>query len=340
VACGSAHNVSPHDAFAKGDPRMTVHYWPAVTSAWERSRAILLRPVRLETWFGLGFTAWLAYIWSTAGLGGTKFRWNLTSGDLRDPLRAVESALSSAGHELLGAVTVMSVALLGLLVTLALAWVSSRGAFMYLDNVAHARARVTDPWHRFAALGDSLFLWRLLFLFAPLVVGAVLLVPVLALGLGGSLHGVVVVPLVLLGLLGGLLALVAMLLSFWTNQFVVPLMYRHGEGVLDAWRRFLPLLRAHLGSFLLYALFYLLLWIVAWVAVAVAGLLTCCVGLIIVSLPYLGTVLLLPLWVTERGMGPDFLAQFGPDWRIWPETDEATPADTTSPGMLPPPGEE
>jgi len=326
---------------------VNIHYWPIVDSAWERSRSLLFRPARAGTWFGLGFTAWLAYIWSTFGLGGRKFGVNLSSDDWHDPLRSVATAVGAAGHELLGALTMLSVALLALLVSVALAWVSSRGAFMYLDNVAHGRSRVSEPWHRFAPLGDSLFLWRLLFLFAPVVVGAVLVVPAVALGAGGALHGVVVLPLVLLGLLGGLLALAAVLLSFWTDQFVVPLMYRYEEGVLDAWRRFLPLLRAHLGSFVLYALFYLLLWIVAWIAVAVASLLTCCVGMVIIAIPYLGTVVLLPLWVTERGLGPDFLAQFGSEWRIWPG-DGASGAAAGAPGgedpaseppILPPPGD-
>ncbi len=331
---------------------MNITYWPVLSTAWRRSRALLFGPVRLERWFGLGFTAWLAYIWNTFGLGGSHGDSRVKVGP-RVSLEALGSVLSTVSHRFVETMMAMWVAMFALAVVLVMAWIASRGAFMYLDNVAHARSRVTEPWRRFAHLGDSLFLWRLLYLFAPLLVGAVLVVPaVVVIGSAHALNeGLGVLAIVVLGLTGVLLAVAALLLSFWTDQFVVPLMYRYDEGVLDAWRRFLPLVRQRLGSFVLYSLFYLLLSVVAWTTVVVAGLLTCCIGLALVSIPYLGTVLLLPFWVTERGLGPDFLAQFGPEWDIWPETigdgtgdagadggsgrdDRAGPAD--APSELPP----
>ena len=47
-----------------------------------------------------------------------------------------------------------------------------------------------------------------------------------------------------------------------------------------------------------------------------AGLATCCVGLILLDLPYVGALLLLPVTVTLRYFDLEFLAQFGPDFDL------------------------
>ena len=36
-----------------------------------------------------------------------------------------------------------------------LLWISSRGKFIYLDNVVHDRAQIVEPWSRFRRLGDT-----------------------------------------------------------------------------------------------------------------------------------------------------------------------------------------
>ena len=71
---------------------------------------------------------------------------------------------------------------------------------------------------------------------------------------------------------------------------------------------FLPWLSAYPGAFALYLLFVLALAIVFGALFMVACLLTCC----ILALPYVGTVLLLPIWVTYRLLSLEFLAQLDP----------------------------
>ena len=53
--------------------------------------------------------------------------------------------------------------------------------------------------------------------------------------------------------------------------------------------------------------------------IVVAGLLTCCVGLLLVALPYVGTVILLPFLVTYRAFSLEFLAQFDAGFAILPD---------------------
>jgi hypothetical protein len=86
--------------------------------------------------------------------------------------------------------------------------------------------------------------------------------------------------------------------------------------VTEAWGRFLPLLRAQIGEFLIYALFILLLHFLLGVAIVMVGILTCCVGAVLFALPLIGTVLLLPVWTTYRAFSVEFLGQFGEDFRI------------------------
>jgi hypothetical protein len=156
-----------------------------------------------------------------------------------------------------------------------------------------------------------------------LILPAVLLiVPIVA---DGPFRALGVAGAVVLGLVGILLALAASLISFWTDQFVVPVMYRAEVSVVEGWRRVLPLVRAHLDDMVLYALFWVVMTVLVSLGIVLAGTLTCCVGWAVLAIPYIGTVILLPVYATARAFGPEFLAQYGPEWRLW-EPDEQVDA--------------
>jgi hypothetical protein len=54
------------------------------------------------------------------------------------------------------------------------------------------------------------------------------------------------------------------------------------------------------------------LFLLGGLGVVAVSLATCCIGFLILALPYVGVVLLLPLHVTYRLLGPEFIAQFDP----------------------------
>ena len=56
----------------------------------------------------------------------------------------------------------------------------------------------------------------------------------------------------------------------------------------------------------------------AFIGLAIIGFGTCCIGVVLMIIPYIGNVVLLPVTVTSRGLGPEFLAQFGPEWETFP----------------------
>jgi hypothetical protein len=51
-------------------------------------------------------------------------------------------------------------------------------------------------------------------------------------------------------------------------------------------------------------------------SIAVAGCCTCCIGFVLLIIPYIGTVTLLPILYTYRALSLEFLAQFDHDLRL------------------------
>jgi hypothetical protein len=85
-------------------------------------------------------------------------------------------------------------------------------------------------------------------------------------------------------------------------------MYVRGCRVGQAWREAGHLIGLHAGPLFL----YVLLRIVLSVALGLLAFLAVCATLCIAMLPYLGTVILLPLYVFVRSYALHFFSQFDP----------------------------
>ncbi len=311
----------------------------AFSDAWDRMQTILFRPFDLKKWMVLGFTAWLAGL----AQGGKSFGWNVgAASDSSESEVWAASSPSVARTELepasLGAETRidwpdwdrwsqwtlehplwLAAGVLGcaslLVLFVVILWLSSRGKFMFLDNVVHDRAEVVRPWNRYRRLGNSHFRFQLAFygLFMVAFLGAMLSFIAMASGSGrpfdASAAGLVLIMVSLVILV----ALAMAYVQYFLDGFVVPLMYRYDLEVLDAWSRFGAIFRRHPWTSLLSGLFLLLLGFAALLLVIVAGLLTCCIGFFFVIIPYIGTVILLPIPVTYRGFTVALLDQMDPD---------------------------
>jgi len=59
------------------------------------------------------------------------------------------------------------------------------------------------------------------------------------------------------------------------------------------------------------------------ILIIIAGLLTCCVGILLLIIPYIGTVVTLPIWYTLRAFSLEYLAQFGPEYDVFPPSEES-----------------
>lgn len=91
-------------------------------------------------------------------------------------------------------------------------------------------------------------------------------------------------------------------------------MFLRRKPCLDGWREFGRLLTAQPGEFIVYLLFQIVLAIALGLLVLMVVLVTCCIAGCLLILPYLGTVLLLPVLVFKRAYSLHYLAQYGPEY--------------------------
>jgi len=211
-------------------------------------------------------------------------------------------------------------------------WLASRGDFMFLDGVARNRAEVVEPWKRFRDLGNSLFIFRFILSLAG-ILGLVFIGAVAWLmarnGIaerrfdGGVIAAIVVGGLLLVGM-----AFVLLLINLLLRDFAVPIMYKRGVSALTALRMLrTSLLDSHLGAFAVFYLLKLAMVVLAGIAVTIVTCATCCIA----GLPYVSSVVFLPLFVFMRCYSLYFLEQFGDAWRVLPVPEAPPPAEPPAP---------
>jgi len=193
---------------------------------------------------------------------------------------------------------------------------------MFLDNVVQNKAEIANPWKQYKPEGNSLFLWRLgfglicLMMFVALAVVFFTIAPQLYADSYGSQ---IPIPLIAgLGLLFLLLIIILAYISLFLKDFVAPIMYKHRITATRAWGRFLPLLKQHSFHFIVYGIFVLVLTLLVVIGIVLAAVMTCCVGFLVLVIPYIGTVVTLPAWYTFRAFSLEFLAQFGDEFNVFP----------------------
>lgn len=300
-----------------------------ISHALEWTGKVLFRPFDIGKWIVLGFCAWLAALGE--GGGGGSYNWNLDRDEARHRVEhAYDWILEHL--ELILFLAVVFV-LVGIVFWILVTWLSSRGKFMFLDGVVHNRAAVVEPWNRFRSLGNSLFFFRIvLAIIALIVIGAaigLMVLSVTAMGFDGREPGAAGILFLFFWIMVILvLAFAFALVAVAVNDFVVPVMWVRGCRVMEAWSEFLSLLSAKLGLFILYVLVKIIIAVVVGLLACIVTCVTCCIA----AIPYVGTVILLPLHVFRRSFSLYFLSQFGPDYAgLAPaETPAAEPATETS----------
>jgi hypothetical protein len=293
--------------------------------AWTGMKRVLFQPFDMGKWFVLGFTAWLASLLEGGGSsgGGGQSEYSSASNEAEAGNGFEQAADWFQTHQELaiGLGLIFFIVVVAIVVTLV--WVRSRGKLMFLDNVVHNRAQVKNPWHQFKELGNSLFRWNLVFSCC-----AFLIILLLTGGIAASVYtqvkaGEWSVMLTIAALIIGLIEVAVILVIGYVllllEDFVIPLMWQHSLKTNDAWRMFGEVHRAHVGNFVLYVLWRWLLVFASTVGILILGIATCCIGFIPLMIPYIGAVLLLPVSVFFRFLGPEFLRHFGSDFDLLAE---------------------
>ena len=278
--------------------------------AFELMKKILFQPFDLKKWFIIGFAAWLANL----GRGGGSFNYQFNR---REEAQKINEAISQIPHPIL----VLGISLLVVLVLVLIvlfAWLRARGGFMFIDCLVKNRAVIAEPWREFRKEGNSYFLFSLVVTFVLIVFAALLALPLIVLAFKGRyflhLHrdrlDVYVVLIIAAWIFVILLVIIAWALI---ASFMVPVMYRRRGRAYEAFRAALSLIAAHPGEILLYCLFLVVLTIATGLISCFAICATCCIA----ALPYIGTVILLPVFILFRSFSLVFLRQFGPDYDVW-----------------------
>ena len=212
---------------------------------------------------------------------------------------------------------------------------------MFLHCVALNRAEVAEPWNKFAAEANSLFWFRLALGFIGMILTlpllGIIVVMILRMVYRGEPDVGAILVCVGLALVFFLVAVIVALIKKFLVDFVVPIMLLRRTSCLAAWKEFYRLLSARLGIFTLYVLFQIVLTMAVGTLVVVLALVTCCFACCLMALPYLGTVLLLPVLVFKRSYPLYFLAQFGSEYDVFPPPPPATPASGLPPLPVAPP---
>ncbi|HSY19417.1 MAG TPA: hypothetical protein VK815_13830 [Candidatus Acidoferrales bacterium] len=303
-----------------------------IEPAYERVKQMLFRPFDLGKWFTIGLGAWLAGLGEAGGGGFHGFGGNYNFNghhsndqvlqDFRHGYYQVRDYVADNINWILPLAVIA-----GLLLTvfwLLLLWLNSRGKFMFLHCVALNVAEVEVPWMKHAKAANSLFRFRLVVGFLGLVVilplAVFMVVLIGQMMLGGEVTLARVLPVVGLGAGLALASLVFGLVHKALVDFVVPIMYLRGGGCLAAWSEFFGLLTGNFWRFVLYVLFQIVLGMVIGVMVLTAIVVTCCIAGCLMALPFVGTVVLLPVLIFKRAYPLYYLRQFGGKYDVFAGT--------------------
>ena len=270
--------------------------------AFELTKKILFQPFDLMKWLVIGFAAFLS---GHLGGVGINFRPRQANHMLPPHFDHWRPSLQ---------ITIAFFAFLVFALIIVLMWLKARGNFIFTHCVVRNRAAIREPWREYRKEGNSYFLFFLAIMLGVLVLVAIMIATFIALGWLGY-HARERSPITFIGSL-------LFLFVFWlsisifigvVSYFMAPVMYRRRCRALEAFRDVTLLIAHNLSSFVLFCLF----GIVLVLAVLMIGTIVTCATCCLAALPYIGTVILLPLFVCLRAFGLLFLRQFGPDYDVW-----------------------
>jgi hypothetical protein len=293
---------------------MTISVTEPFSRAIERTTKILFRPFDLSKWLTLGFCAWLATLGEgSSGSGRGAFDDQHWDSDQFETGRewVVENAVTVG---IIGG----SIVLLILLLSALFVWLRCRGRFMFIDGIVRNRGAVVEPWNSQCEAANRVFLFELLLTLGGLFITALVVTGAIWISWpdieAGHFEGAAVSGLIFGGISLFITWLGFGLVSWVLTNFIVPAMYRHGGTVSDGWN----LVREEIfadqtGAIVLYFFMRVFLALCIGTLAILVTCLTCCIA----AIPYVGTVILLPLFVFSRCYNLSFLEQFGERWRFY-----------------------
>jgi hypothetical protein len=284
--------------FASRYPRIFVT--DAIAPAFNYMAKVLFKPFSFVKWLKLGLVAFLVSL----GGGGVGFNsnFNLPFNDKSssNTIQKLSEITQWAQNNLtlIIIIAILAVLLITIIWTI-LIYFSSRFSFVYLDGVVKNDLQIKRAYKENRTNGWSYFLWNIIFVpTALLVILLLTAVPATILVLIGIKKGFTVSIILLLIFTGlvliGLIILLAVITLF-TIDFVLPIMYLRKARILEGWKILLTLMRNNKGQFFLYLLMRIVLGFVSLTILIIPCCLVGCifapfymlmVGLVLLALKY------------------------------------------------------
>ena len=185
------------------------------------------------------------------------------------------------------------------------------------------KAEVVAPWHKFRKQGNSLFLFRIVlglisFAVVMMLIAILVVIGIILFAGRGEPNPLPIILMVLLAMCVILpVAIIFGLIGKFTQDFVVPIMFLREGTCMNAWREFWPLLTGNKGKFAIYILFQILIALAVGIVVMACVCITCCCLGCFLAIPYVGTVILLPILVFDRSYSLLYLRQYGTGFDVF-----------------------
>jgi len=280
---------------------------------------VLFEDFNLTKWFTIGFCAFLALLGENGGGGGAN---NISRGfkNSQDFSQLKNFILE---HIIIISVGIAIFTLIIIGITILLKWLGCRGKFMFLDNVARNRAEVKAPWREFKTRANSLLLFEILLTLAFFAVFLIIVFIGLLMA-WSDISAKTFGPNALIGIITALLLFIFIVIGFSVirvlmKDFWVPIMYIRNVNILAAINIFnKEFSKGHFFDIFKYFLMKILLTF----GIFIITVLCCCITCCIIAIPYIGTVILLPLIMFSRCYSLFFIEQFGDEWQIFEEQSE------------------
>jgi hypothetical protein len=304
--------------------------------AFRRMTVILFRPFDIVKWFIIGFSAWLATMFNSAAFRfedddkprrvGLALR-DIFLGDgsfVGRVCRYFEIEESIFWLIISGTIALM---LFMIAVTLILLWISSRFKFIFIDNLANDRTEISKAWTNFKEPGNSAFRWLFAWGAAVCLVSVIFFIIMTSITypLINEFSGTGNISIFGLATLVFVAAVYLLIVSFlliglyFFNEFVLLIMYKRNMHARSALREFMKLLGATPRTFLKFIILQVFVSIACFIVVGLFVICTCCVAIIPLFIPYIGTVLLLPVFVFQRLQAMELMAAFGDEFSPYPQ---------------------
>ncbi|TYB30503.1 MAG: hypothetical protein FXF47_08950 [Candidatus Mcinerneyibacterium aminivorans] len=296
---------------------MNISYFECFQDAFVRMKKSLFEKFSIKKWFIVGFSAFLA------GLSGELFfsgKLNKDRVDISTSPYTLESIFDWLRTHPIWFIIILSSIIFLLAVVLICLWVSSRAKFVFLDNVVKGKAEIRKPWGDYSNQGNSLFLWRLVFrIVCVLLIGAsigLFFVTSINPATMEIRSGIAVWNFILLVIMTVFCLILIAFITLFLDNFVIPLMYKHDLKIIEGWKMFLKLYYKNPVKFILYGFMYLFIYLLFIAMIVALGLLTCCMFFVLLLIPYVNSVITLPMHYTIRLLGVEFLGQFGDEYKL------------------------